>query len=247
MTQACFLAEFTSPKIGDVIEFSGTEAHHAAAVRRITLGEEIICSNGQGLAIIGPATSVTKKLVKVLVTEIRENLPLKPRIIVAQALAKADRDLLALSMLTELGVTEFIPWQAQRCEVKWTAERREKGLAKWQAAGLAAMKQSRRSILPTIHSWQDSKDLAKTIEGIPTLVLSETAKANLIDFEIRQKLTGLSQILLIVGPEGGITQLELDSFIKAGALPVKISDGVLRSSTAATVAVSQILALLKGN
>ena len=172
--------------------------------------------DGRGFGVRGPVTAVTKTG---LVIEVAEQLH-EPRgsqvYVVAQALAKGDRAELAIEMLTELGVDEIYPWSARNCVVRWPPDRREKAHARWVATVREAAKQSRRLTVPVVHP------LASTIGVAP-------------------RMNYRGHVVIVVGPEGGITEDELAIFAATRGRPVSVSDGVLRTSTAGVVALAGLM------
>jgi 16S rRNA (uracil1498-N3)-methyltransferase len=240
VTDPVFLAELADPlpEVGSTVLVDGAEGRHAATVRRIGAGESVVIADGNGRGVRGPVVDTTKTSITVQVerTMIIDEPPIK--ITVAQALAKGDRSDIALEMITELGATRIIPWQASRSIVRWQGDRAVKSQAKWVNTVREATKQSRRLRIPEVTEVCSTRQLATKIgDHDLTLVLHEEAKINFSDLE----LPSAGRIMIIVGPEGGISPEELDAFAAAGATSVLISDGVLRTSTAAAVAMAGLL------
>lgn len=240
MTEAMFLADLDDPRVGAQVAVTGDEGRHAAIVRRIRKGEVVLVSNGIGAAVRGPVLSAD---VNGLVVEVAEVLaePVRPlRFTVVQALAKGERSELALEMLTEIGVDEIVPWQAARSVVKWAPDRVERALTRWRSIVRESTKQSRRFRVPRVSPPLTTAELALRIaEPALTLVLHEDAN----DWISQVNVPAEGEVMLIVGPEGGLTEQELATFAEAGGRAVLIADGVLRTSTAGTVAVAQLQAL----
>lgn len=240
MTDAMFLADLDDPRVGDQVAVTGDEGRHAAIVRRIRKGEVVLVSDGIGTAIRGP---VLTSDVNGLVVEVAEVLTAEPRTVrytVVQALAKGDRSELALEMLTELGVDEVVPWQSTRSVVKWTPDKVERALARWRSIVREATKQSRRFRVPRVSPPLTTAELALRVpEPALTLVLHEGATEWIS--QVTPPVEG--EVMLIVGPEGGLTPEELELFAEAGGRQVLVADGVLRTSTAGTVALAQLQAL----
>ena len=243
MSDACFIADLgpaTSDDqplaVGDLVEITGSEAHHAAVVRRIEVGESVLVTNGQGLAVRGPVVGVAKRCVQVRVAQTLRSAEHAHRWVAVQALAKGDRADRAVETLTEMGADEIIAWQASRSISRWSVDKRDKGVAKWQATAREATKQSRRFTIPPVR-FATTKQICQRIRKVErTFVLHESAGA-LID---PSQIPAGGEVMLIVGPEGGISPDELDAFVDAGALPILVSDGVLRTSTAGVVGLAQL-------
>lgn len=236
MTFPLFLADFDAvPGPGDRISVLGEEAHHGF-VKRIAVGEEVLLSNGRGLGVSGTVVSIDKRELVVEVVDGQVGAEPAWTWTVAQALAKGDRSELAVQMATEVGARGIWAWQASRSIVRWSGDRAAKGLAKWRATARESAKQARRLWLPEVAS-VTTNQLIEAIGGVDqALVLHEAATGHIADLKLAPTGTGL----LIVGPEGGISPEELERFVAAGATPVLISDGVLRTSTAAAVALGQL-------
>lgn len=240
MTEPVFLAPLDAPAVGATVTLTGQEGHHAAAVRRIKVGEVVCISDGNGTAVRGAVTAADKGSISVLVDEVLRE-PARPvRYVAVQALPKGDRAELAVEMLTELGVDEIVPWQASRSVVRWSPERTERGLTRWRAAAREASKQSRRLRVPTVSLPMTTAELALRIDQTAlTVILHESADVALAGLE----LPASGEIMFIVGPEGGLSDEEVATFERAGGRPVLVADAVLRTSTAGVVALAQLQAL----
>jgi len=151
------------------------------------------------------------------------------RFVLVQALAKGDRDEQAIEAATELGVDEIVPWQAERSVVVWRGERAAKSLAKWAAVVTRATKQSRRARVPLTSPAVGLAPLvARVGESALTLVLHEDATEPLATVELPDE----GDVLLVVGPEGGISEREVEALRGAGARPVRLGSTILRASSA---------------
>ena len=239
MTRPLFLTDLADPlpTPGSGVRLGGDEGRHAAVVKRITAGEEILLADGSGRGLIGEVTAADKQGLDVTVRELLAVPPPARRLTVAQALAKGDRGELAVEMMTEVGVAEILAWQASRSIVKWTGERGAKSLRKWASTAREATKQSRRLRVPAVAGPLSTRQLIARVQTADlALVLHEDATESLA----QQQIPAAGEILLVVGPEGGISPEELDALTAAGARPVSISDGVLRTSTAGVVAAGYL-------
>lgn len=237
MTDPLFLAELDGDLApGGRVVVTGEEAHHAVAVKRITVGEKVLLSNGHGLGVRAEVIEVGRR--ELVATILEVIAAPSPSLVwgVVQALAKGDRSELAVQMITELGVREILAWQSARSIVRWQGDRTDRALDKWRATAREAAKQSRRLFVPEILA-ASTAEVAAAIAAVDVaLVLHEDAPQHIAGVELPEEGTGL----VIVGPEGGIAPEELDRFVAAGAQLVNISDGVLRTSTAAAVALGQL-------
>lgn len=227
-----FLVDDASAAAGDDLVITGAEAHHAAVVRRVRPGEEVTVGDGAGLWLTGTVTSAAPKEVVVHVTDAVMFAPASPRLVLAQALAKGDRDELAVQAATELGVDAIIPWQAGRSVSRWSHDKAVKGVARWSAIVREAAKQAHRAWVPAVASPVSTAQLAGR-EGM-LLVLEPTASTRLSEVDLPSD----ADIVLIVGPEGGIAPDELAALEVAGATLVRLGDTVLRTSTAGPAALA---------
>ena len=234
-----------SATVGDRISITGAEARHAVTVSRLGVGESISIGNGAGLVVAGVVVSAEHTELVVEVSAVTEVPRATPAVFLAQALAKGDRDELAVQVATELGVDGVIPWTAARSISRWEGAKVAKGRDRWAAVVREATKQSLRPWLPDVLDLVTTKQLARLAstdqaEGVRMLVLEPTAATPLsaLDFDGRD-------LVLVVGPEGGITPQELDALSAAGADIVRLGDEVLRTSTAGPAALA-VLAVALG-
>ncbi|QGF24326.1 16S rRNA (uracil(1498)-N(3))-methyltransferase [Raineyella fluvialis] len=242
MTDPVFLHDFgADPALGDVVTLAGEEGHHAAVVRRIRLGEVVVLTDGQGTGVRGEVVAVSKKSIDVRADEVLHAPRSAVHWIVAQALAKGGHDEQAVDMMTQAGMDEVVPWQSARAIVRWSGDKAVKGAEKWRRTVREAAKQSRRLHVPAVHDVLDTAGLARLVATVDAAyVLHESAERWLAALD----LPSAGSVLLIVGPEGGIAPEELDVLVAAGAVPVLVNDGVLRSSSAGIVGLAQAQALV---
>ncbi|CRK51669.1 Ribosomal RNA small subunit methyltransferase E [Rhodococcus sp. RD6.2] len=229
------------PDVGAVAVLDGKEGRHAATVRRIRVGEHLVLADGRGGIARAEVVEVGKDRLDLTVTA-RDELPAaSPTVTVVQALPKAERSELAVELATEAGIDEIVPWQSSRCVAKWEGPKAVKGVARWQAVAVAAAKQSRRPYIPQVADLhRTGQVLARVREvvaaGGVVLVLHEAATAELAALELRT----VPEIVLVVGPEGGLADDEVAALTEAGAHAVRLGPTVLRTSTAAAVALGAL-------
>ena len=234
-----FLVDAAGPaRTGDVVTLTGAEAHHAAAVRRVRTGEEVSVGDGRGSWLTGSVETVTPREVTVRVSARTDAPAPRPRVVLVQALAKGDRDELAIQAATELGVDEIVPWQAARSVSRWDAAKAEKGRARWASIVREAGKQAHRVWLPDVSELATTKTLARRAGSSRVLVLDPSATERLS--EIGLDPDDPADVVLVVGPEGGIAPEELSELGRAGARPVKLGATVLRTSTAGPAALAVV-------
>lgn len=241
MVEPLFKKKFSAaPSEGSFVELDAEEAKHAISVRRMRVDEAIQLTDGGGLRVQGSVSEIRPKSLMVKVATVTQEQPLVTQITLVQALAKGDRDELAIQAATELGIMRVIPWQAERSISRWDAAKAAKGQVRWQVICDEAAKQSLRVWHPQVESLADSQALTKVFaEFDQVFVLDPTASQGLAS----QK-TFSSRIAVVVGPEGGIDESELSQFEAAGAIRVGLGDSILRTSTAGVAAVSIIQAAL---
>lgn len=228
-----------SAAVGDRLSITGSEARHAVTVSRLGVGESISIGNGAGLVVGGTVVSAEHTELVVEVAAVSEVPRAAPAVFLAQALAKGDRDELAVQVATELGVDGVIPWTAARSISRWEGAKVAKGRDRWAAVVREATKQSLRAWLPDVLDLVTTKQLARLTEGARMLVLEPTAATPLSTLELDGR-----DLVLVVGPEGGITPQELDALSAAGAEVVRLGDEVLRTSTAGPAALAVLAAKL---
>ena len=237
MEPAYFLVE-TSDLDSPVFNIKGTEAHHALRVRRVREKEKLVVTDGLGLVgevevlTLGPGDQV---IVKVL--DKKTKVKKKPKVAVAQALAKGERSELAIETLTEVGVDEIIPWQANRCIVKWD-DKSEKGVEKWKQIARESSKQSRRAFFPEITNCLDSKKIIEIFKNYSKVIILDPDSTVLFTDLVEQ----ISEdVLLVIGPEGGIDENEMQLFSDNGALTATLGETILRTSTAGGISAAILL------
>lgn len=232
------------PAAGEMVMLDGPAGRHAATVRRIGAGARLTLSDGAGVlapAVVEEAGRDQLRL-RILAREIVAAPA--PYVTVVQALPKSDRSELAVELATEAGVDSIVPWQAARCVARWDGAKAVKGVQKWRAAAEAAAQQSRRAYIPVVAELANTSAVAGLVQGAVgagavAAVLHESADTHFTGLP----LSAAPQVLLIVGPEGGIDEIELQRFTDVGALPVVLGPTVLRTSTAAAVALGAVGAL----
>jgi 16S rRNA (uracil1498-N3)-methyltransferase len=238
MTEPLFLLDDLTdplPMVGAHLRLAGDEGRHAAVVRRIRPGEIIMIGNGRGHGVRGVVLGVDGTGLIIEVINQLTSASKSRRFVAAQALAKGDRSELAVEMLTEIGVDEIVPWQASRSIVRWSPDRTARSLAKWRSTAREAAKQSRRLTVPQVSEPVTTSQLAQRLASADlALILHEEAKESLTEVD----LPAVGMVLIIIGPEGGISDEELAELSRAGARLVSISDAVLRTSTAGVVALA---------
>lgn len=255
MTAPVFLAEpgtLAGLSAGDAYLLDGAEGRHAGVVQRKAAGERVDVVDCAGTRAITEVEAVAPDGVHLRVREVVVEPAPAPRLVLVQALAKGDRDELAIEAATEVGADAVLPWQAERSIVVWRGDRAAKSRARWLATVRTAAKQARRAFVPEVDLAVDSAALARRARAVveaggAVLVLHEEATASLAEAPLpapgpdgpdRPDGAAPVDVLVVVGPEGGISAREVDALVEAGAVTVRLGPHVLRTSTAGPVALA---------
>ena len=221
----------------DEVLVGGAEGRHAVDVLRLAPGETVRVSDGAGTVVEGAVLSAGPDGLRVDVRARYEVPRPDPEFFLVQALPKGDRGPLAVELATELGVDRIVPWTASRCVTRWREDRAEKGLAKWRSAARAAAKQSRRPHLPEVTEPMTTREVCVLIADADlAVVLHEQARRPLAELPVPASGT----VVVVVGPEGGLTDGEVVAFRAAGAQAVRLGAEVLRTSTAGAAALAAL-------
>jgi len=231
---------FVADDVGDDrVVLSGPEGRHAATVRRVRVGEAVDVVDGLGTRASCTVAAVGRDTVELAVVRRTTEPVASPRVVLVQALAKGDRGELAVELATEVGVDEVVPWAAERSIVRWDGERGAKALARWRSTAREAGKQSRRARFPVVTEVRSTREVAELVRAAEaSYVLHEAATAPLA----LQAVPTQGTVLLVVGPEGGVTEAEVAELTAAGAVAVRLGPSVLRTSTAGAAAAAVVSA-----
>jgi 16S rRNA (uracil1498-N3)-methyltransferase len=223
---------------GDVIVLSGPEGRHGATVRRLTPGERADVTDGAGNLAECVVTQAGGGVLHLAVRSRRAEPPADPAVVVVQALPKGDRGQLAVELMTEAGVDVIVPWAAQRCVTQWHGERGERALARWRATAREAAKQARRARFPEVARLASTPDVTRAAGSAALAVLLDPGAATALS---TLPLPSSGDLMVIVGPEGGLSPAETAALAGAGAVAAHLGPTVLRTSTAGLVAASVLL------
>ncbi|MBF6467169.1 16S rRNA (uracil(1498)-N(3))-methyltransferase [Nocardia beijingensis] len=231
------------PEPGAVAVLDGPEGRHAATVRRIRVGEPITLSDGRGVFAESEVVAAQRDRLDLAVRTRVLAAPPAPPVTVVQALPKSDRSELAVELMTEAGADAVVPWQAARCVANWEGKA-AKGVEKWRAAARSAARQSRRAYIPDVSDLHRTKDVLEFIreakaDGAIVAALHESGATRFSTLPFADA----TRIVLVVGPEGGLDDAELTALAEAGAEVTLLGPTVLRTSTAAAVALGALGAL----
>jgi 16S rRNA (uracil1498-N3)-methyltransferase len=229
------------PGNGELAVVDGDDGFHAATVRRIRVGEELMLGDGAGAVARCVVEETARDGLRARVLDRAQVAPVQPPVTVVQALPKSERSELAVELATEAGADALMAWQAARCVARWDGSRADKGLRRWRAVARAAAQQSRRAYLPSVDGVLSTAALVTRIGEVTStggvvLALHEAAEGPLTDLSLAQA----KSVMVVVGPEGGIAPDELAAIVGAGANAVRLGPTVLRTSTAAAVALGAL-------
>jgi 16S rRNA (uracil1498-N3)-methyltransferase len=234
-----FLVEAGEFPAAGVFRLTGPEGRHAAKVRRVRVGERVALGDGAGRVAECVVLQVGSDDLSVEVVTCRVEPEPEPRFVVAQGLPKGDRGELAVELMTEVGADVIVPWAAQRSVVQWSGERGERARGRWVAHSREAAKQASRSRVPEIAVLVDTPTLAARVSvAASAVVLHESAAQPLGEMAI----PAAGEVLLVVGPEGGVSETELTLLANAGARVCRLGPEILRTSTAGVVALAVLSA-----
>jgi 16S rRNA (uracil1498-N3)-methyltransferase len=236
-------AEAAALMTGDTCRLTGDEGHHAADVRRLRAGEAIDLTDGAGQLLHASVSAVRRGEVELMIAERVDETEPSPRFTVVQALARGGRDEQAVEAMTEVGVDAVVGWESSRVVARWT----DRTLHRWTSVSRAAARQARRAWWPQISGPATTDDVAERCRAATlAIVLHEGASTPLTAVEIPTAGVAVagpvSDIVVVVGPEGGITDAELAVLTAAGAHVVRLGPTVLRSSTAGVAALAVLSA-----
>lgn len=232
--------------MGATVALTGEEARHAATVSRLRVGETVLLGNGSGVQATCEVLAVEQKRVELRVLSVEQH-PLETfRLILVQALAKGDRDERAVQAAVEVGVDAVLPWQAERSVSRWSGDKIDKGVTRWQKVVREATKQSLRAWTPEVLKPESTASLLTHTGHDRVLILDPTATVRLSELSRAdiEPVDPRGSVLVLVGPEGGVSEKELSVLSEAGALPVRLGESVLRTSTAGPVALALINVVL---
>ena len=219
---------------------AGAEGWHATTVRRLAPGERADLTDGVGTIAECVVKSVRPGALELAVLARRTDPAPDPRVVVVQAIPKGDRGELAVETMTEVGVDVVVPWSAERCVVRWRGDRADKGVARWRSTALAAAKQSRRSWFPEVTAVAGTAAVAGLVQAASLALLLDPDARRALG-SVAPPAAGAGDLVLVVGPEGGISEPEAELLAQAGATGARLGPTVLRASSAGAVAAALIM------
>ena len=236
--------DLADAEAGSSVVVTGSEARHAVTVSRVRVGESLTLGDGRGVVVRGEVTEAASDRLVLQASQVTCHERPATRLVLVQALAKGDRDEMAVQAATELGVDEIVPWAASRSISRWEGPKVAKGLSRWTAIVREATKQSVRPWAPSVPGVATTAGLAERASRDLVLVLDPGAGEALTATDLGSGGAVPGRVVVVVGPEGGVSPAELRHLTEAGARAVRLGDAVLRTSTAGPAALSVLSARL---
>jgi 16S rRNA (uracil1498-N3)-methyltransferase len=221
--------------IYSTIELEEAPSHHLNKVLRMQAGRELILFNGLGGEYLSTIESMTRKNVCVKLTEFNaENRESHLQLELAIGISRGDRMEWVLQKATELGVTTITPLVTERTEVKLSSERADRKMERWQQTIISACEQCQRNVLPRLkppilfNDWvvQSHAELKFVLHHRENQGLPQGQQAN--------------SVALLIGPEGGLSEAEINQATQQNFLPLALGPRVLRTETAPVAAISLV-------
>ena len=223
------------PDRGDVV-IEGDEAHHVGTAARIKIGERVLVTNGQGRNAEVEILDINKRNIGARIIDVQDVPRTRTQLLVVQALTKGDRARETIELLTEGGADVIIPWSASRSIGQWKDEK--DALSKWKTWTREATKQSRRSWIPEVREIHNTKEIKELIEDSDTSFVFHESSAVPISKAVSGKAP--KHVVLIIGPEGGVSEDEISLLTSAGAQSVSMGKPVFRAAHAGVAALAAI-------
>lgn len=225
------------------IRITGSDVNHIRNVLRMKMGEELWISNGTDKEYHCTIEAFEGEEVLLHILYVQEpDYELPDRIYLFQGLPKADKMELIIQKAVELGAYEIIPVETKRCVVKLDAKKADKKISRWQQISESAAKQSKRMLVPTVHSVMTFKEALAYAKELDVLLIPyELARGMEETREILGKITPGQSIGIFIGPEGGFEEAEVEAAVSAGASPITLGKRILRTETAGLAILSILM------
>ncbi|WP_345239759.1 16S rRNA (uracil(1498)-N(3))-methyltransferase [Pontibacillus salipaludis] len=227
------------------VVITGEDVHHIGKVMRMKPEHHILCCTPEGDLAECEITDITTETVTCQIVEwLEEEKELPASVIIAQGLPKGDKMEHVIQKGTELGASQFIPFEAERSIVKWDQKKSQKKITRYQKIAKEASEQSHRTMIPSVSELHSLGDLIALQPNYDWVVFAYEDEAKSQSYRsLKEVLTQIQQgqrILVIIGPEGGFSEQEVQTLKEAGALAVRLGPRILRTETAATYFLSAL-------
>ena len=225
--------------IGDCIELEAGAARHLTSALRMSPGQVITLFNGQGGEYTAELIEVKKGKAKVSITNFdRVSRESSLSIHLAIGISRGERMDWIMQKATELGVSEITPLFTERCEVKLSGDRLEKKVGHWQQVAISACEQSQRNTVPLVNNPKKLEQWQASCDASLKLVLHHRTESNLADTPRPS-----AEVALLIGPEGGLSEREIEQAIAFNFRPLALGPRVLRTETAPLAAIAILQSL----
>ena len=228
------------------IKILGEDVNHIKNVLRLEIGEKLkLCDVDNEKNYITEITEIDKEFVLCNILDVAENeAEGRVELHIFQGLPKADKMELIIQKGTELGVKEFTPVNFERCIVKLTGKDEDKKIDRWQKIAETASKQSGRDLIPKINKIMSIKELCNNVSNFDVVLLAyENEKENTLKnelYKLKEK-SGNLKIAVVIGPEGGIAEKEVELLKDANAKVITLGNRILRTETVCLMCSSIIM------
>lgn len=222
------------------MSITGVDAKHIGKVLRMQPGDKLQIVSDDGVSALAEVTAISETTVTVRCLEVlAESHEPAVKITLAQGLAKGEKMDFIIQKAVELGVCSIVPVAMEHSVVRLDGAKADKKVERWQKIAEAAAKQSKRDIIPQVQA----------VQSVSQMLANNNCKTKIIAYECEDRMSlktalreagQLDDLLLIIGPEGGISEGELTKAREAGAVPVSLGRRILRAETAGLVAMSAI-------
>lgn len=223
----------------DRVTLNESDSHHIKAVMRQRIGDQVICFDENQHVYQTTIQDIEKSVVLCINHLIDEKTELDVKVTLIYGLPKLEKFEMVIQKATELGVSTIIPWFSKRSIIKLDDTKINKKMVRWQMIVKEAAEQSHRHVLPEILEPMSTKQVASFDSDVKLIAYENDQDHRLLSKSIVSLKPGQS-MCIVVGPEGGIEESELKLLEKSGYLPASLGKRILRTETAAIVAISAI-------
>ena len=221
----------------------GVDARHISKVLRMQPGTQLQIVSDDGVSAVAEITAIDSERVTVRCLEkLAESHEPRVKLVLAQGLAKGEKMDFIIQKAVEMGAYSVIPVAMEHSVVRLDGAKAAKKVERWQKIAESAAKQSKRDIIPEVQAVQSMTEMLAKCACQTKIIAYECEDRLSLKAALKaaEEAGGISELLLIIGPEGGISEGELEQARQAGAVPVSLGRRILRAETAGLVAISAI-------